>query len=147
MTTENRDDDRRGAACDICDEPTRERSGRCNRCWALLREIQAAPDLARKCLAIAAPQPAPETGEWHYATFNDCYSVYDNHGWHVATTDSEQHAAQIVRDHNAVARLAAALREVEAMLNKELARDYESQTWAKQVRAALVAHDAAISSV
>src|SRR5687767_12641917 len=54
-------------------------------------------------------------------------------------------AAEIICNHALTPKLVNALREVEAMLNTELARDYESQPWARQVRAVLMAYDTALA--
>lgn len=47
-------------------------------------------------------------------------------------------AQQIIIAHDLYQPMLDALKEVEAMLDKELARDYESHSWAKKVRAALM---------
>lgn len=96
-------------------------------------------------LIFAYTKPLDGGGEWFWRQITGRFKVFNEQAEQVATAESEEDAAQIVADHNAAGKMVAALREVEAMLNKELARDYESQPWAKQVRAALMGYDAALA--
>lgn len=81
---------------------------------------------------------APERGEWRYREGSGViYEAKTVPERIIARYVDKDIARQIIAQHNLYEPMLDALKEVEAMLNVELARDYESKSWAKKVRAAI----------
>lgn len=101
-----------------------------------LRDIKDTSQLA----TTSEHEPAARSGgeEWRYREGSGVIYADTVPTKIIARYVDADVAQQIIIAHDLYQPMLDALKEVEAMLNKELARDYESQSWAKKVRAVLM---------